>query len=251
METEKSMTSQSPVDPALLAWAEYWYPISWKGLLFAGVLAAISAFFTLSFFALQWRTTTIRERHADWRTALLEDDAAQAKKDAAKANEQAGLANERSASLEREAAVLRLELNREIQKHAQRLLTDEQKEAMVSQLRGKLPEVAIVTQNDIEAQAFSMQILGVFSNAGVKMYAPQAPREDRWFAPAGLLMYSPSGSTEDQLKDDPLYLTLKKANLFGGTMGAPFVSGQPRIPEMYLIQGYKGPVLYVGQKSPF
>ena len=160
----------------------------------------------------------------------------------------------RAAELEKEAAILRLELNREIQKHAQRFLSEEQRESMISELRGKLSEIAIVTQNDPEAQAFSIQLLSVFSSAGVKMYAIEPPREDKWFAPAGLIMYSPDGSTEDRLKNDPLYLALKRANLFGGTMGAPFVSGQPRIADLSnlpLIQGYKGRVLYIGQKSPF
>lgn len=235
--------SSEPVDPSLLAWAEYWYPISWKGLLVFGAVTAVAAVGTIVFFAFQWRATVIRERQGDWRTAQLEIAAG-------KANERESLANERAANLEREAAVLRLELNREIQKHAQRLLTGEQKSAMILELKGKLSEILVVTQNDPEAFAFQIQIFGVFSEANVKIRGIEAPRADRWYAPAGLIMYSPAGSTEEQLKDDPLYRALKKANLFGGTMGSPFISGQPTWP-LPIIQGYNGQVLYIGQKSPF
>jgi hypothetical protein len=230
------MSSSVPVDPSLLDWADRWYTISWWLLAIAGIITAIGACATVVFFVLQWRTIKVRERQADWQIAQL--------------GITAGQANERAANLEREAAVLRLELNREIQKHAQRLLTDEQKSAMILELKGKLSEILIVTQNDPEANLFKFQLLGAFSDAGVKIRVADPPRADKWYAPAGLLMYSPSGSTEEQLKDDPLYRALKRSNLFGGTMGGPFVSGQPDWP-LPTIQGYNGPVLYIGQKPPF
>jgi len=148
-----------------------------------------------------------------------------------------------------EAARLRLALDREIQKRAQRVLREEQKTAMISELRGKISEIAIVVQNDIEAQAFAIQLEGAFLE--IKMYVPEPPREDKWFAPAGLIMYSPLGTNEDTLKDDPLYRALKAANLFGGTTSRPFLSPQLRGPIPAVIPGYNGHVLYIGQKSPF
>jgi hypothetical protein len=148
-----------------------------------------------------------------------------------KAQHDAALAIERAAGLEREAAILHLELDREIQKRAQR--------------------IAIIVENDIEARAFSIQFFGLFGEAGAKMYAPEAPPADKWFAPAGLIMYSPVGSNEAQLKDDPLYRALKAANLFGGTTGSPFLSGELRGPIPAIIPGYSGHVLYIGEKSPF
>jgi hypothetical protein len=71
--------SRLSVDPSLLEWAEYWYPISWKGVLAGGVITAIGACATIAFLLLQWRTTTIREEQSDWRTTLLETDTAKAK----------------------------------------------------------------------------------------------------------------------------------------------------------------------------
>jgi hypothetical protein len=220
-------------------------------LIIAGFFALIAGAATWAVVQLQREELAESKNEFDKYKLTVEGQVSEAKKEGIKAGETAGNALVRAAELEREAAILRLQLNREIQKHAQRLLTDEQRESMISELRGKLTEIAIVTQNDPEAQAFSVQLLSVFSSAGIKMYAPEVPREDKWFAPAGLMIYSPVGSTEDQLKGDPLYRALKAANLFGGTMGAPFVSGQPRIPDLPVIQGYKGRVLYIGQKSPF
>jgi hypothetical protein len=154
-----------------------------------------------------------------------------------------------TANANERAEFLRLRLDQEIQKRAQRILTEEQKAVMIAELHGKISEIAIVTQNDIEAQAFSIQLFSVFQ--GVTMYAPEPPREDKWFAPAGLMMYSPLGQSEDQLKNDPLYRALKAANLFGGTTSRPFLSPQIRGPVPTVIPGYNGRVLYVGQKSPF
>jgi hypothetical protein len=62
----------SPVDPSALAWAEYWYPIAWKGLIVFGVVTALAACGTIAFLLLQWRATSIREEHGEWRTAALE-----------------------------------------------------------------------------------------------------------------------------------------------------------------------------------
>lgn len=87
----------SPVDLATLAWAEHWYPIAWKGLLGASAATIIAACLAAVFLLLQWRTTTIRERQADWRTSTLELQTAQAQRETAAANERiAGLNNEQN-----------------------------------------------------------------------------------------------------------------------------------------------------------
>lgn len=151
-----------------------------------------------------------------------------------------------------QAALLKFQLNQEIQKRAPRFLTEDQKAAMLAELKGKIPEIAIVTQNDPEAQAFALQFVGLFQDAGAHpIYVPEPPREDRWFTRVGVAIYSPAGSNEDQLKDDPLYRALKRANLFGGTASKPFLSLQLRGPDPGVISGYNGHVLYIGQKSPF
>ncbi len=77
------MSSSPPVAQALLAWAEYWYPISWKGLLIAGAVTAIGACVTIAFLVLQWRTFSIREMQTEWRRSVLESQVAEVKKEAA------------------------------------------------------------------------------------------------------------------------------------------------------------------------
>lgn len=76
------MSSSPPVTQALLAWAEYWYPISWKCLLIAGAITAIGACVTIAFLILQWRTLSIRETQTEWRRSILEYQVAEVKKGA-------------------------------------------------------------------------------------------------------------------------------------------------------------------------
>jgi heme/copper-type cytochrome/quinol oxidase subunit 1 len=88
MASENQMASElSPLDPALLEWAEYWYPIAWKGLLAAGAVTAVAACATIAFLVLQWRTTSIRENQSEWRTSALELQTAEAKRETSAANE--------------------------------------------------------------------------------------------------------------------------------------------------------------------
>ena len=141
-DTQKKMASESPVDPSLLEWAEYWYPISWKGLLVAGVLAAVSACATVGFFVLQWRTTTIKERHADWRTVSLENDAAQA----------------------------RLEQERLKASVAWRRLTKEQHDIIVASLKGQKFDIWVGTVgNDPEAVLFWEDVTKALGTAGLNV----------------------------------------------------------------------------------
>jgi hypothetical protein len=132
---------------------------------------------------------------------------------------------ERAGKLEREAAGLRLELDREVQKRAQRLLTEEQRSAISEELRGKISEIAIVVQHDLETRAFSLQIMPALP-PGTTIYAPEPPREDKWFAPAGLIMFSPTGSTEEQLRDDPCIAPSRRQTYSEGLPASPFY---PRI----------------------
>jgi hypothetical protein len=212
-------------------WETIFRVATWSALIF-GALSIGSAFVSAW---VGWEITDATQKDADKKIKA--------------ADERIADAGERAARLEREAAGLRLELDREVQKRAQRILTDEQKSAISEELRGKISEIAIVVQHDPEARSFAVQIMSALQD--LKIYGPEPPREDRWFAPAGLIMFSPLGSNEDQLKHDPLYLALKRAGLFGGTTSKPFLSPDIRGPAPQLITGYSGHVLYVGQKFPF
>ncbi|MGM5020165.1 hypothetical protein [Tardiphaga sp. 367_B4_N1_1] len=188
--------------------------------------------------------------HANEKIAAVGLETAKANAELGTAQADIAKAQATAATANLEAARLRFELDREIQKRAQRLLTDEQKSAIADELNGKIAEIALIIQHDPETRAFSVQVMAGLP-PGITIYAPEPPREDKWFAPAGMLMFSPLGSNEDQLKDDPLYRALKRAGLFGGTTGKPFLSPDVRGPIPALIPGYTGHVLYIGQKSPF
>jgi hypothetical protein len=156
-------------------WATFWFWASLGSLLLLGISEFISHQYTeRKDFLVEQEQTAEKQRH-DEEMARVHRGTAQA--------------NERAAELAKETALLQYQLEQERQKRAQRLLTDAQKAAMISALRGTLSEVMLVTQNDPEAQALAIQLMSVFSEAGVKMYAHEPPREDKWFAPAGLIMY--------------------------------------------------------------
>jgi hypothetical protein len=101
MAIENQMTSSSPVPQPLLAWAEYWYAISWKGLLIAGVITALGACATIAFLLLQWRTANIRETQSEWRASSLELQATEAKRGAADALERVASLNQETIELAR------------------------------------------------------------------------------------------------------------------------------------------------------
>ena len=150
----------------------------------------------------------------------VQGQVAEAKREGIEAGKTAGNALVRAAELEKEAARLRLELDREIQKRAQRLLTDEQKEILVSELRGKIPRIHLVIQRDVEAEAYSLQFVIALRDADVIVHPHKMPPGETLAVPAGVLMHRPGGSkTNDDMKDDPLYIALNKAGLFGGTTG--------------------------------
>jgi chromosome segregation ATPase len=108
----------SPIDPAVLNWVEYWYPIAWEGLLVAVLITVIGAIGSIGFLLLQWRTSSIREQLSNRRISVLEfqakksdTDLERAKADiadadalAAGAQADATRATERAAALEADAA---------------------------------------------------------------------------------------------------------------------------------------------------
>ncbi|HUZ30849.1 MAG TPA: hypothetical protein VMV19_01895 [Xanthobacteraceae bacterium] len=61
-----------PVDPALLDKANWWFDVSWYGLLWAGAATALAACATVIFLFVQFWSSGVRERHAEWRTSSLE-----------------------------------------------------------------------------------------------------------------------------------------------------------------------------------
>jgi hypothetical protein len=172
------------------------------------------------------------------------------KKELADTGERAAKANERTAKLELEAVGLHWQLEQEIQKRAPRVLTGAQIATMAAELKGKVPKATFVVQKDLESRAFALQLESLFQDAGAEVSISEMAPGEVAPVPAGVMMYKPGGATaENDLKDDPVYKALKRANLFGGTAAQPFASVErgplgPLLPA----DGY---VIYVGQKLPW
>jgi hypothetical protein len=142
------------------------------------------------------------------------------------------------------------ELDREIQKNSPRFLTNEQKNILTSELKGKINKVNILIQRDAEARRFALELEIALQNAGISLsLVDLAPGEILSVPTQGVIMYRPGGfGDEKAVKNDPLYLALDKANLYAGNVSLPWIS----IEKLSL-----GPTLssdeyaiYVGQKHP-
>jgi hypothetical protein len=160
------------INPSLLEWAEYWYPISWKGVLSGGIITAVGACATIIFLLLQWRTTTIREEQSDWRTSVVEADTAKAKAqlgmaeaDIAKANAQIADANARTKEAELKVEQLRKELG---PRHLQR-------DVFLRELLGQ-PSAQVellYLQDDPECFALAQEIWRALEEAKWPVEAPK------------------------------------------------------------------------------
>jgi hypothetical protein len=111
LQSVSTVLESFPIDPDLLERANWWFNISWYGLLWAGAATALAACATVTFLFIQFWSTNIRERQAEWRTSALELQTKQAEAELGKANADIAKANvsiadakKQTASLENEAA---------------------------------------------------------------------------------------------------------------------------------------------------
>lgn len=164
------------------------------------------------------------------------------------ATERIANAQERAAKAEKDAAIARIQLERDLEKRAPRRLTEEQKAILITGLRGKIPKINVVVQRDLESTWFALQLEIAFQEAGAKLSEIKMPPGEMMPIPAGIVMYSPQARASGTLSGDPLYETLKKADLFGGDTGTPFLSREliPNSPTLPLNEY----AVYVGQKLP-
>jgi hypothetical protein len=147
--------------------------------------------------------------------------------------------------------VLRLQLEREVQNRAPRVLTDEQKSVLTRALCGKIGKVGVVVQRDLEAQNFALHLEIALQAAGAEVHPYEMPPGHVLYVPAGVMIYMPEGTgNESGMKDDPLYIALKKANLFGGSTDKPYASPRDISPGAPMIPADQH-IVYVGQKSPY
>lgn len=70
-------------------YADWWYVVSWKGIIWAGVIAAVAASMVAIFTALQFWSDGVRDQKAEERSKSIEVQLAAANERAAQANERA------------------------------------------------------------------------------------------------------------------------------------------------------------------
>jgi hypothetical protein len=162
MAVKNHRDSRVAVDPSLLEWAEYWYPISWKGVLGGGIITAVGACATIAFLLLQWRTTT--EAQSDWRTTVVEADTAKSKAelgvaqaDIAKASVQIAEANARA--LEAQLALEKFKAPRKLDESQVARI-----KAAVLPFSGTPFDIAVTLES--EPQNFAAQVGALLESAG-------------------------------------------------------------------------------------
>ena len=165
MTAQNQMASDlSPIDPLLLAWAEYWYPVAWKGVLAAGLITAIGACAGIVFLLLQWRTSSVLEQQSEWRTSALEVQAKRADADLAGAKADIASADARAADANARALEAQLALEKF---KAPRTLTSERQTTIAAEMKrfSGTPFVLGVFQEQ-EALALQAQIESILTEAG-------------------------------------------------------------------------------------
>jgi hypothetical protein len=177
--------------------------------------------------------------------AALRESAAQFEKYKVDADLKISEANERAALADLKTEQLR-------EKLAPRSLNEAQKEAITLVVRAaKISKVTFVVQRDLEARSFALQLEIAFQAGGAKLSEVEMPPGEMMFIPNGVAMYRPGprANSELDLQGSPLYMALKKANLFGGFVAGPFAS--PKHLGMGPLLDADQYIVYVGQKSPY
>jgi hypothetical protein len=134
---------------------------------------------------------------------------------------------------------------------APRSLSDEQKAILVEELKGKLPEINVVSQAEVESRAYRLQFVVLLRQAGIKVNTGSlSPLATAALAQNyHVLIWSKDwmGSNGFPNPDDPLYRAISKAGLWGGSGGqASFIpdgSTESIVPE--------APTIYIFQKPPW
>jgi hypothetical protein len=173
------------VEPALLDRANWWFGVSWYGLLIAGLITALAAFATVGFLFAQFWSSSVRDRQSEWRTSTLELQRAEAKKDTAAANERIAELNNETERLKADNLALQTVL---LPRHAGLIGLDRPPPAQewfagLEAFAGT--EILIQVARDAEAQNLANEIAIILTKFGWK---PQFIDEKRSYLDSSRIM---------------------------------------------------------------
>jgi hypothetical protein len=197
-DSRKTTLESLPVDPALLESANRWFDISWYGLLIAGGFTALAAFAAVFFLFVQFWSSGVRERQAEWRAATLELETGKAKAELAKANADIASANaeiaetnKQKAGLEKDAAEARRDLAA-----ANARATEADQKAEAERLERLKPELQTGPQ-DLAGQSRS-ELVALFRSFGAQSvdvfaYAEGSSPDTHSFAQTMIAVFTEAG----------------------------------------------------------
>jgi hypothetical protein len=157
-----------PVDPTSLDAANQLFDFSSRWLLVVGAVAAATAFAAFALAVIQWRSDRVRERHADWRIASLEKEAAEARRETSRASERIATLQKEAEGLKAQAEADRLARIKIEEKLAPRSLSGEQQKAIVESVRKFAPQKfqLVMYQDDQEVSQLAQVIVKTLVAAG-------------------------------------------------------------------------------------
>ena len=133
---------------------------------------------------------------------------------------------------------------------APRVLTPEQKATIVNELRGKVTEINVVAQPEVEARAYSFQFASLLRGAGIKVNdGSLSPMDTAVLASnESVVIWSKDWQAKNGFPNpnDPLYRAISMAGLWGGSANVRFIpdgSKDAVIPDI--------PTIYIFQKKPW
>lgn len=142
-------------------YADWWYDLSWKGIITFGAVAAFATAATVMFTVLQFWSDGIRDERSDARQLVLESETSSAKAEASRANESAAVLEKEAAALKAQAEADRLARVKIERQMAPRSITQEQQHELTARLT-KHPKqtVAVIAAPSTAESEWFARVLG-------------------------------------------------------------------------------------------
>ena len=153
--------------------ADWWYVISWKGLIWAGVATALAAAATVGFAVVQFWADDVRDKRSGERQLTLEMQTSEAKRETTGALERIAVLQAEAEKLKAQAEADRLARIKIEERIAPRRISSEQR-TLLAQALTKLPKGAAVVESrlmDNEGKDFADDLKAALADLGWNVVA--------------------------------------------------------------------------------